>query len=232
LSPVSPEAGTSVSSLLESGAPKGEGVLAGILIHGRDRTREDKVVLASSFGVEGIRWLAPAADTGSWYPGRFFEPRAANEPFLTRAIAQCDCVVDEASEGGCLAAERLVIVGFSQGACLALEYAVQRPGRCRTLIVLTGALIGPPDTVWPSSSGLLAGTRVLLTGSNADDWISEDQTRHTARVLEALGAEVRLRVYHGRPHIVCEDEMREARALLQELRGSVPSRDPDSALSR
>lgn len=210
------EADTS-ASLLESGAPKGEAVLAGILLHGRDRTREDKVVLAGSFGVGGIRWLAPAADTGSWYPGRFFEPREANEPWLTRAIAQCDCVVEEASEGGRLGPERLVMVGFSQGACLAIEYALERPRRCGALIVLTGALIGPPDTVWPSSPGLLAGTRVLLTGSDADDWISEEQTRHTARVLEGLGADVCLRIYHGRPHMVCEDEMREARALLQFL---------------
>jgi predicted esterase len=232
LSPANEEAGISASPLLESGAPKGEAILAGILLHGRDRTREDKVVLASSFGVEGIRWLAPAADTGSWYPGRFFEPRAANEPFLTRAIAQCDRVVDEANESGRLTAEQLVMVGFSQGACLALEYALQRPGRCRTLIVLTGALIGPADTVWPSFPGILAGTRVLLTGSNADDWISEDQTRQTARVLEALGAAVQLRVYHGRPHIVCEDEMREARELLEKLHDTAPSRDRDSALSR
>jgi phospholipase/carboxylesterase len=218
--------------LLESGAPKGAAALAGILLHGRDRTREDKVVLASSFGVDGIRWLAPAADTGSWYPGRFFEPREANEPWLTRAVAQCDRVVEEASEGGRLGTERLVLVGFSQGACLAIEYALKRPRRCGALIVLTGALIGPPDTAWPSSPGLLAGTRVLLTGSDADDWISEKQTRHTARVLEGLGADVRSRIYHGRPHMVCEDEMREARALLQTLRDRFPNRDRDGALSR
>jgi phospholipase/carboxylesterase len=225
LSAVNAEADISASPLLESGAAKGEVVLAGILLHGRDRTREEKVVLASSFGVDGIRWLAPAADTGSWYPGRFFEPRAANEPFLTRAIAQCDHVVREAGEGGRLGADQLVMVGFSQGACLTIEYALQRPGRCATLIVLTGALIGPPDTVWPGSPRLLAGTLVLLTGSDADDWISEEQTRHTARVLESLGADVRLRVYHGRPHIVCEDEMREARELLESVRNRVPSHD-------
>jgi len=222
---VNAEADPSASPLLESGAAKGEAVLAGILLHGRDRTREDKVVLASSFSVDGVRWLAPAADTGSWYPGRFFEPRAANEPFLTRAVAQCDGVVDEAGEAGRLGPERLVMVGFSQGACLTIEYALQRPDRCRTLIVLTGALIGPPETVWPSAPGLLAGTRVLLTGSDADDWISEEQTRYTARVLGNLGADVRLHVYHGRPHIVCEDEMREARELLHTLHDCVPSRD-------
>ena len=203
--------------LLESGAPKGEALLAGILLHGRDRTREDKVVLASSFGVEGIRWLAPAADTGSWYPGRFFEPREANEPFLTRAIEQCDRVVEEARENGRLGPNRLVMVGFSQGACLALEYALRRPGRCGAFIVLTGALVGPPDFAWPSSPDLLAGCHVLVTGSDADDWISEEQTRHTARTLQDLGADVRLRVYHGRPHIVSEDEMNEARVFLKNL---------------
>jgi phospholipase/carboxylesterase len=200
--------------LLESGAPRGRAALAGVLLHGRDRTREDKVVLASSFGVGGVRWLAPAADTGSWYPGRFFESRTANEPFLSQAIEQCDSVVDEAAEGGRLEPNRVVLVGFSQGACLAVEYALQRPGRVGAIIVFTGALIGPADTVWPASPGLLAGLRVLLTGSDADEWITEEQTRHTAVVLTGLGADVRLRIYHGRPHIVSELELAEARALL------------------
>ena len=115
MSPTNAEADPSASPLLESGASKGDAVLAGILLHGRDRTREDKVVLASSFGVDGVRWLAPAADTGSWYPGRFFETRAANEPFLTRAVTQCDRVVDEAAEAGRLSPERLVMVGSPRG---------------------------------------------------------------------------------------------------------------------
>ncbi len=176
-------------------------------------------MLASSFGVDGIRWLAPAADTGSWYPGRFFEPRAVNEPFLSQAIRQCDEVVEEASEGGRLGPGRIAIVGFSQGACLALEYALQHRDRCGALIVLTGALIGPPGHPWTSSSRLLAGMRVLLTGSDADEWITEEQTRETARVLTELGADVRLRIYHGRPHIVSEPELVEARALLREMIG-------------
>ncbi len=208
---------TSAPPLLISGAPKGQAAVAGILLHGRDRTREEKVVLADSFGVDGIRWLAPAANTGSWYPGRFFDPRSANEPFLTRAVDRIDRVIEEASEEGRLGPECLVLVGFSQGACLALEYALQRPTRCGNFIVLTGALIGPPDTAWGGSPDLLRGVRVLLTGSDADDWITEQQTRHTARILEELGAEVRLHIYHGRPHIVSEDELDRARAFLRDL---------------
>jgi len=206
---------SALPSILETGSPRGEARLAGVLLHGRDRTREDKVVLASSFGVPGIRWLAPAADTGSWYPGRFFEARAANEPFLTRAVEQCDRVVMEASELGRLGRDRIVVVGFSQGACLAVEYALQHPRGCGAIIVFTGALIGPPDMEWPGSPDTLKGLRVLLTGSDVDEWISEEQTRHTARVLRDLGADVRLRVYQGRPHIVSEGELEEARVFLR-----------------
>ena len=117
------DASSASSPLLEAGLPRGRARSAGILLHGRDRTREEKVVLASSFQLEGIRWLAPAADTGSWYPGRFFDPVAVNEPFLSQAIDRIDRVVDEAGEGGRLGPSQIFLVGFSQGACLALEYA-------------------------------------------------------------------------------------------------------------
>ena len=151
-------------------------------------------------------WVSPA--TGS---------TAANEPFLSQAVEQIDRVIEEAGEGGRLRASRIVLVGFSQGACLAVEYALQRPGHVGAIIVFTGALIGPPDTVWPASPGMLAGLQVLLTGSDADEWITQEQTRHTAAVLADLGADVRLRIYHGRPHIVSEPELAEARELLTSL---------------
>lgn len=200
--------------VLESGRPRGKAELAGILLHGRDRSREEKVVLASSFGVDGIRWLAPAADTGSWYPGRFFDPLSKNEPHLSEAIQQIDRVVEEAREGGRLGPEQMVVVGFSQGACLAVEYALRRPGAVGALVVLTGALIAPER---PLPLRSLDGVRVLLTGSDADDWVSVESVRETARVLERLGAEVTLRIYHGRPHIVSEEELEEARAFLRAL---------------
>jgi predicted esterase len=84
---------------------------------------------------------------------------------------------------------------------------------------LTGALIGPPGTAWPSSPDLLTGVPVLLTGSDTDEWITEEQTRHTAGVLARLGADVRMRIYKGRPHIVSEPELVEARELLREMTG-------------
>lgn len=191
--------------------------MAGILLHGRDRTREEKVVLASSFGLEGIRWLAPAADTGSWYPGRFFEPLAVNEPYLSQAIEQLDAVVVEASEGGRLGPRQIFLVGFSQGACLAVEYALRRPGRCGAIVVLTGGIFGAPEDQRAFAPHLLDGLRVFLTGSDVDEWIPLADTERTARVLRDLGADVQLHIYKGRPHVVSPEEMDDARKFVRAL---------------
>jgi phospholipase/carboxylesterase len=210
------DASSASANLLEAGLPRGTARLAGILLHGRDRTREEKVVLASSFGLAGIRWLAPAADTGSWYPGRFFEPLAANEPYLTQAIEQLDAVVEEAGEDGRLGPRQIFLVGFSQGACLAIEYALRRPGHCGAIVVLTGGIFGLPEER-RFAPHRLDGLRVFLTGSDSDEWIPLEDTQRTARVLTELGAEVQLRIYKGRPHIVSPEELAEARTFITEL---------------
>jgi len=180
------------------------------------------IELATRLDVDGIRWLAPAADARSWYPNRFMEPIASNEPFLTRAIERCDAAVGEAAEGGRLSASQIVIAGFSQGACLAVEYALRHPGRCGAAIVLTGGLIGPAGTDWHPSERTHEGFRALVSGSDVDEWVPVERVRETARVLSAKGADVRLRVYSGRPHIVSEEEIVEARAFLESQLALVP----------
>ena len=187
-----------------------------MLLHGRGLTADDKVDLTSRLGeFEGMRWVAPGVDIGSWYPNRFWDPVELNEPHLTEAVERVDEAVTEASDEGRLGPEHLAVIGFSQGACLALEYARRHPGRCGTVIVFTGALMGPPGS--HTDHPIHPDARVLLTGSDADEWISEDATRETARVLEAWNANVTLRVYPGRTHFVNDDEVAEARALLDLL---------------
>jgi phospholipase/carboxylesterase len=205
------------NTIREAGAPRGLSNRAGVLLHGRGHTADEKVDLSARLGtLDGMRWLAPGADLGSWYPNRFWDSVAANEPFLTEAVERCQEAVTEAAEDGRLTPEHIAIVGFSQGACVALEYALRHPGRVGTLIVFTGGLMGEPGTKW-EAAGSLQGLRVLLTGSDADDWIPEASTRATADVLGRLGADVTLRVYHGRPHIVGDEELAEARAILEKL---------------
>ena len=178
----------------------------GILLHGRERTPEEMLRLAAKLDLPDIRWAAPAADNGRWYPNRFMEPIASNEPFLSRSVERCDELVDEA-------ADDVVLIGFSQGACLAVEYALRHPGRCRTVVVFTGGLIGPEGTRWPTPN--LSGMRVLITGSDIEEWVPEHRVRETASFLGDLGADVRLRIYEGRPHIVSELEIAEARDLIR-----------------
>ncbi len=195
--------------------------MAGVLLHGRGKTPEEKIDLAARFGnIEGIRWVVPEAETpGSWYPGRFWEPREVNEPALTEAVQRCHEAVLEASEDGRLGPERLVIVGFSQGASLALEYALRHPTRVGSFIVLTGGLMGVPGSDWKAiAPHSLTGMRMLLTGSDVDEWIPEASTHEAARLFRELGADVQLRIYSGRPHIVSEEEIGEARKFLNSIK--------------
>ncbi len=191
-----------------------------MLLHGRGKTPEEKIDLAARFGnLEGFRWVVPEAETpGSWYPGRFWDTRESNEPYLSEAVERCHAAVLEAGENGRLTPDRLVIVGFSQGASLALEYALRHPGSVGSMIVLTGGLMGVPGSDWKSiAPHSLAGLRMLLTGSDVDDWIPEASTHEAARLFRELGADVQLRIYPGRPHIVSEDEIAEARSFLTAL---------------
>lgn len=202
--------------LLEAGRPRGEADLAVVLLHGRDRTKKEMLRLAAEIGLDRIRWIAPAADLGKWYPHRYMDPLVANEPYLSGAIERCDRVIDDATEGGRLSPAQVALIGFSQGACIAAEYVLRHPGRCNTIIVLTGSLMGPAGTDWKArAGGSLAGTRILITGSDVDEWVSEERVRETARVFAELGADVTLRIYRGRPHVVGTEELAEARTLLE-----------------
>jgi phospholipase/carboxylesterase len=199
------------------GSARGSSQFAGVLLHGRGKTPEEKIDLAARFGnIEGIRWVVPEAETpGSWYPGRFFDPRETNEPYLTEAVERCHEAVLEAGEYGRLPPDRLVIVGFSQGASLALEYALRHPTRVASYIVLTGGLMGVPGSDWKAiAPQSLAGIRMLLTGSDVDEWIPEASTLEAARLFRDLGADVQMRIYKGRPHIVSDEEIEEARSFL------------------
>ncbi len=172
--------------------------------------------LTGPLDIGGIRWLAPYAQGGLWYPGRYMDTIDANEPQLTRSVERCHWLVLEGAEGGRLGPEQMFIVGFSQGACVAVEYVLRHPASVAAIVVFTGCLIGAPDTIWKTAGGQsLKGLSVFLTGSDADEWIDPARTEETARVLKELGAEVELHMYPGRPHIVSKEELAAARAFLE-----------------
>jgi phospholipase/carboxylesterase len=202
---------------IDAGEPRGRARFAGVLVHGRGSTPEDMIDLGGRLALPGIRWVAPRAEHGSWYPERFMEPREANEPFLSDAVLACEQAMVEATEHGRIPPDRSVIVGFSQGACLATEFLLRHPGRCQVAVIFTGGLIGPAGTSWTPARGTLEGLSVLITGSDVDTWVPDARVKETADVLADLGADVRLRLYHGREHLVSDREISEAQEFLEQF---------------
>ena len=201
--------------VLTSGRDLADAGAAAILIHGRGGSAEGMLELARAIGVEDVAWLAPQAEDGTWYPLSFMAAIESNEPWLSASLAVVDGLVAHCGAAG-LPLERVALGGFSQGACLASEYAARNARRYGALVLLSGGLIGPPGTP-RDYSGSLAGTPVLLGCSDVDPHIPVERVHETARVLRSMGAEVDERIYPGLGHTVVDDELEAAGAILEGL---------------
>jgi predicted esterase len=198
---------------IEYGTAVGDAAIAAIMLHGRGRDAAEMAALAADIGVEGIRYYCPEAPGRTWYPERFIEPLEKNQPALGESLATVEALLEELYGLG-FPDERIVLAGFSQGGCLAAQTLLQRPSNFAAGMLFTGGLIGPPRTIW-RSPGRLRDVPVLLTGSETDEWVPAWRTRETEAVLSALGARVEMMIYPERAHIVSEDEISRARALLE-----------------
>jgi predicted esterase len=197
------------------GGPPRESRGAVVMVHGRGRDTEDILSLADRLGEGSLAYLAPAARDGTWYPKSFIAPVEENEPSLSHALEVCDELVKGLVEQG-VPQRQLVLAGFSQGACLAAEYAVRNAGPYGGILLFTGGLIGPPGTEW-EHPGSFEGTPVFLGTSDVDEFVPVERVRESAEIFEAMGADVTLRVYPGMDHIVNDDEIDLARQILQDV---------------
>jgi predicted esterase len=189
------------------------------MLHGRGRTPEEMVELAQAFDVGGVRYLCPEAPGNSWYPERLLEPREKNQPALAQSLAAIVAMLDELDGQG-IDDSRVVLCGFSQGACLGTEVLLRRPAPYAACLFFTGGLIGPPGTVW-RAPGRIPAVPVLVTGCETDEWVPAWRTRETAAVLEAFGASVETVVYESREHVISDDEVRHGRMLLGDIVGKL-----------
>ena len=183
-----------------------------ILLHGRGASAEDILGLGQALAPAGWALLAPQAAEHTWYPYSFLAPRAQNEPYLSSALAKVKATVEQALEAG-IASERIVIAGFSQGACLTSEFVGRNPRRYGAALAFTGGLIGPPGEPI-TVSGELEGTPVLLSSGDPDPHVPWARVEQTAELLRGLGAQVTMQRYPGRPHTVTAEEVRVAREML------------------
>jgi phospholipase/carboxylesterase len=204
-----------MNTTLRIGAPLAEARGAVILIHGRGGSAEDMAGLATVLGTQEIAYLVPEAENGSWYPQRFLAPLATNEPALSHALAVVGGLVAEARAAG-LAWEKIALVGFSQGACLALEYATRQPQRYGFVAGLSGALIGPLDVTRARFD--LGGTPVLVACAERDAHIPLVHVEHTAAALAAQGARVTKHVFPGAAHTIFPEEIAWLRKAVDQLR--------------
>jgi len=203
--------------VLQAGAPLNQAKLAVVLLHGRGGSAEEILGLASAFDLSEVAYLAPQAAGHTWYPLSFMAPREDNEPFLSSALARVDRVVRSLEDAG-FHRDRIVIAGFSQGACLATEIVASHPARYGGLIAFTGGLIGPPGSLGDrshlSAAAPLAGTPVLFCSGDPDPHVPWTRVEESAAILSGMGASVTTRRYPGRPHTITQDELQLARELL------------------
>ncbi len=197
--------------VLAGGTSLAQAYAAMIMLHGRGATAGDILSLAEEFDTEGFAYLAPQAAGNVWYPYRFLEPIERNEPWLSSALHVIDNLIAQVITAG-IPAERLMLLGFSQGACLTLEYAARHTRRYGGLVGLSGGLIGP-DVTLRDYAGSFDGTPIFLGCSDVDVYIPLARVHASAQILQRLGGEVTERIYPGLDHTINHDEVKFIRQL-------------------
>ncbi len=198
--------------VLHRGPEPSKARLAAILVHGRGASAEDILSLAQEFSARDVAYDAPQAAGNTWYPYSFLAPLADNQPGITSGLAKIDGIITSLGQHG-VARERIVLLGFSQGACLSLEYAARHAGRFAAVIGLSGGLIGPAGTA-RDYQGSMEGTPVFLGCSDIDPHIPLERVRETGEVFRKLNAQVDIRIYPGMGHMLNRDELDAINALL------------------
>ena len=207
--PAGPHAGQPVHC---AGAPLADAAAAVVAVHGRGGDAHDMLALGAALGTTDTAYCAPQAAGHTWYPNRFVAPFADNEPWLSSALDFLAATV-EAIEAHGVRRRRIVLLGFSQGGCLALHFGATRATRWGGLVGLSAGLIGPPGTAWDFPPSL-NGTPVFLGCSEPDPHIPHERLAESARALERLGGAVTLRVYPALGHTVNEDELAHVRNVI------------------
>ncbi len=201
--------------LLVAGEPLESARAAMIMVHGRGATAHDILSLTADLHQPGFAYLAPQADGNTWYPNSFLAPIPSNEPGLSSGLAVIASILDQLA-GASISAERTIILGFSQGACLSLEYIARNARRYGGVVGLSGGLIGPDGTP-RDYSGSLAGTPVFLGCSDVDPHVPKERVQQSAEVLQRLGGNVTARLYPRMGHTVNRDELRFVQTMMTAL---------------
>ena len=206
-----PHAGQPV---VRAGADARQARAAMIMIHGRSAAPANILDLVPVLKRPEFLYVAPAASGGTWYPNSFLAARARNEPGISSGLFVIESLVTELIAQG-FSPERIMLLGFSQGACLSSEFAIRHPRRYGGVMVLSGGLIGEPGTTWDDvTTTALAGTPVFLGCSDVDFHIPAERVLETEAVFRRLGADVTRKLYPGMGHTVIGDEIEHVQRVM------------------
>lgn len=201
--------------VLVAGEPLEHAKAAMIMIHGRGASAESILSLAAEIDQPGFAYLAPQAAGYSWYPNSFLAPIASNEPGLSSGLAVIATLFDHLAEAG-ISPEQTILLGFSQGACLSLEFAARNARRYGGVAGLSGGLIGPQNTP-RDYSGSMNGTPLILGCSDSDPHVPKERVLLSAAVFQKMDAEVTARIYPNMGHTINEDEITSVTTLMRQL---------------
>jgi phospholipase/carboxylesterase len=201
-----------VKRLMRAGTPPGDAAGLLLMLHGRGASASDILGLAPSLHAPGFAWWAPEAANSTWYPYPFISPPAMNEPWLSSAIGLLSEIVADAATAG-FPPEKIWLIGFSQGACLSVEYAARSAQRWGGVGAFSGGLIG--DRLYQERyGGDLAGTPVFLGSSDPDPHIPVSRVHESAALLKSMNANVVKRIYPEMGHTISYTELQEANTHL------------------
>lgn len=190
---------------VNAGTPAQQAKAALVMLHGRGGSGADIVRIAKLFNLNETAIYAPEATNNSWYPYSFMAPEEQNQPALKSALDVVDGLVKQIEANG-IPADKIYFLGFSQGACLTLDYIGRNAKRYGGAVAFTGGLIGG-ELVHDRYKGDFNGTPVLITTSNPDQHVPLSRVEESVKILKVLGADVTLRVYPGKPHSISPDEI-------------------------
>ncbi|NOT35647.1 MAG: phospholipase [Candidatus Eisenbacteria bacterium] len=202
-------------AVLTAGVPIEAARIAVVLIHGRGATADDLLPLRNEWRAEQVSFLAPQAADFAWYPHSFLAPLEANQPHLDSGLELIGALSDEVSSRG-VPRERQLLLGFSQGGCLALEFAGRNACKWGGVVGLSEGLIGPPGRDW-AFTGSLDGAPVFLGCSDHDPHIPRERVEASAIELRRIGGEVESRLYSEFGHSVNRDELSYVQGMLDRL---------------
>jgi predicted esterase len=198
--------------ILQAGAPLDTARIVAVMLHGRGAGAEDILGLSQQFSARDVAYIAPQAAGNTWYPYSFLMPLQQNEPSLSSALRVIETLLDSLAQKQ-FTPDRIALMGFSQGACLTLEFAARHAQRYAVVAAFSGGLIGPPGTA-KNYSGSFDGTPVFLGCSDIDPHIPVERVHESAEVLTRMGAAVDKRIYPQMGHTIIAAEIDAVDALL------------------